>query len=565
MEPVLSSLELPSKSRKRKTVGLGPVEMNDSMHDEAQTLVSMPNPFDLGVPQTDAPLSGGTQVAASPADFDPFDDLGPAPDRGGTQVATSPADFAPALADLGAAPLVGDTQVVASPIPTAVPRVATLIPGSRTARRSPMPFMVLGGVAAAAWVGAAALGAVRQPDALPELESATPPAEVAAIAPVTKAPATAAPGVNAPQPAGAGAPEDAAPAEAPAPPAASWTVTADSAPKQFRIAGNVAVAAFDTAVVGYANGAAAWTSEGDNNAIAAMDDGSVVIVRPHAVVGLSGTDGTQQFEIPFPESGSKSPQVVAADADGQQVLVALADARFMLVTPSACIPGAEGGVCMDPVGRLEGEYLEPRSIVALGEDGTRYLAEEDTMRAFDRELGEVFSASLPADVRSMVSVPGGRLALQYAQEAALLDVERCRGRSEVQLESGDSTQAPAGCVLWRYGRALDPTPPAAVDTTSVAFNERGKLQLVAEGDDTWKTPLGAFGPVVFGDGMLYTVAAQDDALFIAVVDATNGSVAAEHPLPITPSDDDRTRTHLVWGVGTVAAAIGPHIAVLTLE
>ncbi len=576
MEPVLPSLALPGKLRERRTAGLGPVEMNDPMHDEAQTLVSMPNPLEIGIPQEDEPLVGGTQVASPPANFDPFDDLDPVPAVGGTQVAASPADFAPALAPpletLGAAPLSG-TNVAASPIPTAVPRVATIIPGSRRTRRSPLPFMVLGGVAALAWAGAATLGALREPEALPELATADPPASTAPApsAPAARGNTAASAGADAATPdneQSQGGPGEGGKATSTvkSPPAASWTVSADAVPKRLSLAGAVAVAGFDASVIGYANGAAAWTSEGEYTTVAAMDDGSVVIVRPQSVVGLSSGDGTQLFDVAFPESGGEAPTVVAADADGRQVLVALADARFLLVTPAACAEGApaDAGECVRTIGSLDGEYLEPPSIVALGEDGTRYLAEEDSMRGFDSELREVFSASLPADVRSMVSVPGGRLALQYAQEAALLDIERCRGRSEVQLRADGATKAPAGCVLWRYGRALDPVPPAAVDTTSVALNERGKLQLVAEGDDIWKTPLGGFGPVVLGEGMLYTIAAEGDALVVAVVDATNGSVTATHPLPIQPSAEDRGQTHLHLAGSTLAAAVGPHIAVLTL-
>ena len=201
--------------------------------------------------------------------------------------------------------------------------------------------------------------------------------------------------------------------------------------------------------------------------------------------------------------------------------------------------------------------------MALGEDGTRYLAEEDALRAFDLDLQPVLEASTPANIRSMVRVPGGRIALQFGQEAVLLDRESCRGRSEVRLRTSD-TDAPSGCVLWRYGRTIDPVPPAAVDTSSVALNERGKLQVVAEGDDVWKIPLGAFGPVAAGNGSLFTLAKDGDALVVAEVDASDGAVRAKHPLPITPSAEDHAYAQLVWNAGVVAASVGPHIGVLTL-
>jgi len=496
--------------------------MADPLQD-AQTLVSGINP--VGVLPTEEPHSGGTQVASIP----------------------------------------GGTQVVAIPIPPSEPTPSSIIPGDKTSKKSGLPFVALGVVAALSWAGAIAAGVLSAPTELPDLGSAGAPSSP------TPAPAAA---TASPRPAtAAAAAPDSKPAEAepgskagPAPvAAASWVLSADAAPASLQLAGSVVVASYSSTVVGYADGAVAWTFEGEHDGAFGMTDGSVVVVQDATVLGLTALDGSERFKAELPKQGKKDPLVVASDSDGEHVLIALADARFLILTPAACgdSPSEDAGECIRTVGRLSGEYLEPASTVAMGEDGVRYLAEEDSMRAFDIDLRTVFSASLPADVRSMVRAPGGRLALQFGQEAALLDIERCRGRSEVRLRTGD-TQAPAGCVLWRYGRAIDPVPPAAVDTSSLALNERGKLQLVAEGDDAWKIPIGAFGPVAHGGDSLFTLAVVGDDLAVAEVDATSGAVKTKHPLALAATPEDRAQTLLLWNAGTVAASVGPHIGLLTL-
>ncbi len=496
--------------------------MADPLQD-AQTLVSGINP--VGVLPTEEPLMGGTQVAA----------------------------------------VSGGTQVVSMPIPPSAPTPASIIPGNKTSKKSGLPFIALGAVAALSWVGAIAAGVLSDPTELPDLETdaplsssptpapASPQRAVAAAATAEANPTDTPPNKQGTDP----KPESAA--------AASWSVVADATPISIELAGSIMVASFEKTVVGYANGAAAWTFEGAHNGAFGMSDGSVVVVEATTVIGLSAQDGSERFKAELPKQGKKEPIVVASESDGTQVLIALADARFLIVTPAACgdSPAEDAGTCLRTVGRLSGEYLEPASSVALGEDGTRYLAEEDTMRAFDIDLRTVFSASLPADVRSMVHVPGGRLALQFGQEVALLDVQRCRGRSEVRLRTSD-TQAPSGCVLWRYGRAVDPVAPAAVDTSSLALNERGKLQLVVEGDDAWKIPLGAFGTVAHGGDSLFTLAVVGDGLAVAEVDATSGAVKAKYPLSLAATPEDRAQSNLRWSAGTIAVSVGPHFGLLTL-
>lgn len=497
--------------------------MADPLQD-AKTLVSGIDA--IGILPTEEPLSGGTQVVST----------------GGTPIMST-----------------GGTQIVSVPIPPSAPTPASIIPGNKTARKSALPFVALGTIAALAWVGAGAAGVMSDPAEIPDLGSA-----VASPSPTSTA---SSPQRSAAAP--ASTPADAAPVANAKPavpaPVASWSITADAAPASLQLAGSVAIASFKDTVVGYTNGAPAWTFEGAHDASFGMKDGSVVVVQASTALGLSAVDGSERFKAELPKQGKDEPLVVASSSDGEHVLLALADARFLVVAPAACgdSPAEGAGECVRTVGRLSGEYLEPGSQVAIGEDGLRYLAEEDSMRAFDGELRTVFAASLPADVRSMTHVPGGRLALQFSQEAALLDVERCRGRSEVRLRTSD-TQAPAGCVLWRYGRAIDPVPPAAVDTSSLALNERGKLQLVAEGDDAWKIPLGAFGPVTRGGDSLFTLAIVGDGIAVAEVEPTNGAVKAKHPLSLAATPEDRTQVQLLWNAGTIATSVGPHIGVLKL-
>ena len=527
LEPVFSSLELPSrKPASPKARGLGAVPMADPLQD-AQTLVSGINP--VGILPTEEPLMGGTQVA----------------------------------------PASGGTQVVSVPIPPSEPRPSSIIPGNAAPKKSGLPFVALGAAAALSWIGAIAAGVLSDPTELPDLGSAEGLSSPAA-APASPQRATAA-AASAAADSKPGEPESgksgkSGKSDKPEPiAAASWSVDTDASPTSLQLAGSVVVGSYQDTIVGYANGAAAWTFEGKHNGAFGMADGSVVVVQADSVLGLSGQDGTERFKTELPPQGKKQPLVVASSSDGEQLLIALADARFLVLSPAACggAPSEDAGSCVRTIGRLSGEYLEPASTVAIGEGGIRYLAEEDSMRAFDTDLRTVFSASLPADVRSMVRVPGGRLALQFGQEAALLDVERCRGRSEVRLRTSD-TQAPAGCVLWRYGRAIDPVPPAAVDTSSLALNERGKLQLVAEGDDSWKIPLGAFGPVARGGDSLFTMAVVGDTLVVAEIDPTSGAVKAKHPLALGATPEDRAQTQLLWSAGTIAVSVGPHIGQLKL-
>ena len=538
MDQLLPSLELPSRRGASAGRGLGAVAMNDPMQDET-TLVSGHAP----ILQLDEPAGGGTQVASVPS--------------GGTHV--------------GPAPL---------PIPTMAPIPVSIIPGGRGAPRSPLPFMVVGVAAAMTWGAAVAAGVMHEPHELPDLAGAelssfttpTAPSASTSTSASTTASASAAAADEDSEPSSDPAPdgdrgvEAARSKPAPTPPAAaSWTATADATPRALRLSGSTAIGSFEASVVGFANGGSAWTFESKHENAFVLSDGSVAVVLGDAIAFLAPEDGSERARSEVPALGDKVPVIVSADADAEHILVALADARFVLFTPSACAAeeAERDAECVRVIGRLTGEYLEPEAKVALGEDGTRYLAEEDALRAFDLDLRPVFEASTPADIRSLVRVPGGRMALQFGQEVALLDRERCRGRSEVRIRTTDS-QAPSGCVLWRFGRAIDPVPPAAVDTSSLALNERGKLQVVTEGDDIWKIQLGAFGPVAQGGDASFTLATEGDAVVVAEVDSSNGAVRARHPLPITPAAEDHAYAQLVWNAGILAASVGPHIGVITL-
>lgn len=501
-EPILPNLDLPSRKRKSEGLGLGPVAMSDPLQD-ATTLVSTPNP--LAVEQSDAPLAGGTEVAA-PA------------------------------------------------IPTATPKPTSIVPGNPSAPRSNVPFIAMSSLAVLAWASAAVLGSLSEPPRFPEV----------AAAPAATPPKPATPK---PEPAAEAEPEAPAADAEPEPTASSWTVEAPTPPRALLVVGETAVVSLEDKVVGYRDGQQAWAFDGAHQAVFAIDE-QVVVVQTSALVGLSATDGSPAFTADVPKRGKTDPEVVAADADTSQVLLALADARFLLLTPSGCVEPADGEIddaiaCFRTVGRLAGEYLEPNTKVALGPDGHRFLAEEDALRGFDPDMRTIFEASTHADVRSIDGVAGGRLALQFGQETALLDVERCRSRSEARLRTKD-TQAPAGCVLWRYGYALDPVAPAVVGTDGLAMNERGKLQLVTEGDDAWKLPLGAFGPVATADDVVFTLAVKGDGLVVAEVDARRATVRARHALPFNTPPEARAEARLQARGRTIAASVGTQLAVMKL-
>jgi len=540
VETAPSDLDLPRRKDSTRTPGLGAVPMSDPLQD-APTLVSGAS----AVVQRDEPFSGGTQVA-------PLDDLL----SGGTKVAP--------LDDL----LSGGTKVAPAPIPTPAPLPAAVVPGSALPRAS-TPFVVAGVLAMMAWGAAAAAGVASDPEPLPKLETAQPPSPNVIASPAKPGPApTSSDAAVAAAAAGGEESDEAAPGDK-APPApssaATWSLTAAAAPRTLKLSEGMTIASFRGSVVGYGGadgGAQAWTYEGEHEGIFPLQGGALAIPLTQKVIVVSAADGTERFSAELPGS---TPEIVAADADAGHVLLALSSARFVLLTVAACgdTPDEGAGECMREVGRLRGEYLEESCTVALGDDRKYYLAEDDALRAFDAELQLVFEASMPADIRSLVRIPGGRLSLQFAQEAALLDTKSCRGSQEVRLRTSD-TDGPAGCVLWRYGREVDPVPPAPVDADSVALNERGKLQVVRAGDDAWKVPLDTFGPVAVASGTLFTVAAEGEELFVAEVDATNGSVDAMHPLPFSATSEDRATTHVAWEPGRVAVSVGPNIGVLEL-
>lgn len=455
----------------------------------------------------------------------------------------------------------GGTQV-AQPIPTAPEPTPALPRSNRKPRSTIVPYAVTGGLVVIAWGGAVAAGVLTDPPQLPELATAATavPQKVAASAPAAPAEDEAPPNEEAPE---AAAPE-AEPEPDPAAALTTWSVSADASPSALRIAEGAAVALFDGALRGYAGGAEAWVKEGAYVDAVTTGDGTIVTALEGTLHGYAAASGESVFAVDVPKAkrSKKTPAVVAMDADTSGVLVALADARFLSVDPAACSSEAEG--CIREVGLLRGEYLEASASVSLGEDGVRYLGEEDTMRAFDMDLRTTFSLSASADIRAIVRVPGNRVALQFGQETALLDTASCRGRAEVQLLPGGATKAPRGCVLWRYGRKLEPAAPAAVDTASLAMNEDGKLQVVAEGDDTWKSPLSTLGPAVYGDGTLYTLAASGEGVSLLAVNAAKGTVDWSRPLPITASADDKAAVALQWREGWVAASVGPHVALAQL-
>ena len=498
----ISAFDIPStKSSRKPGAGLGPVPMIDPMQDET-TLVSEP--------------------------------------RGGTQLA--------------------------QPIPTAPGPTPALPRSDRKPRKTIVPYAVAGGVVVLAWGGAVAAGVALDPPQLPDLETAATavPQKVSASTPAPAASPEAAPTKDEPTPREAPAEPEPEPEPDPNAGLTTWSVSADAKPTALRVAEGAAVGLFEGTLRGYASGAEAWTVEGAFVDAVSAADGTIVTVLDGKLKGYAASTGEPTFDVALPKAkrSKKTPSAVAMDADASGVLVALADARFLSVDPAACASESDG--CMREIGVLRGEYLEGSASVALGEEGVRYLGEEDTMRAFDLDFRTTFSLSASADIRAIVRVPGNRVALQFGQETALLDTASCRGRAEVQLLPGRATKAPRGCVLWRYGRKIEPAAPAAVDTASLAMNEDGKLQVVAEGDDTWKSPLNTLGPVVHGDGVLYTLARQNEGLALLAVDAGKGTVAWTRPLPITATADDEAAVGLQWRAGWVAASVGPHIALAQL-
>lgn len=455
----------------------------------------------------------------------------------------------------------GGTVVTAPPTPKAVVRRAKV-------RTPVLHYVIAGGLMAASWGAAGAAAVLKRAPELPELAtvSASKPKAEASAPTAEAAPQAEAKAESESESASASASEQVAKASAPTAEYAArvWSTALASTPKAIRATDGAILALLDGSLVGAADGEEVWSQQGTFVGLVSAGD-TIVTTRGGEILGF-GAQQTPSFsvEIPLPKrkrGKKKQSDVVAVAGSAEHAVIALADARFISVTPSACKDDAGGEECVREVGALRGEYLEPPARVAIGEEGMRYLAEEDSLRAFDLAFSTAFSLSAASEITSLIAVPGNRLAVRFGNEAALLDVARCRGRAEVRLLDGGST-GPRGCVLWRYGKRLDAGEPAAVDTARIAMNEDGKLQVVEEGDDAWKSPLQSIGPVVKGGEQLFTLVRTKAGYALTAVDSRKGTAAWSIPLPLTLDEEGAASIALDWQPGMIAVAVGHQVALV---
>lgn len=327
---------------------------------------------------------------------------------------------------------------------------------------------------------------------------------------------------------------------------AVWQAKTETAPVLARISGGgVVVGAFAESFAGFSEGGQAWSKEGTASELLRLQSGSMLATIADKVIAFDPATGDVLFEVQVPSptpdtpprKGRKPPPpppIVAADSFGSQVLLALADARFFVVDPPAC--GQKKASCLRAAGELEGEFLEASTGLTVADDGTRFLREEDTLRAFDAAFDLKFSLTAHKPLAPVSPAPSNRLGVAFGGEIALLDTAKCESRMETRLARAGATVAPRGCVMWRYEADLDTAPPAVAAVSSLAANGNQRLQVVAQGSDSWKSPLGSLGRVISSqDGLLYTatVAENDEqapAVSLSAVDAERGTVAWSVPL-----------------------------------
>jgi hypothetical protein len=340
------------------------------------------------------------------------------------------------------------------------------------------------------------------------------------------------------------------------------------------------VAVFGDKMVGYVDGAEAWSKADAYTELVRLQDGTLLAAAGPNVIGFDPSTGKATFEttIPAPEGWEEPkngkpkplPGVVGAEAFGSQVLLAIADARFYVMDPPACVKKEP---CLRPGGVLEGEYLEPAAVLKVADDGTRYLGEDDALRAFTLALELRFDLTAHANIVGMTPVGNNRLALAFGGEVALLDTDRCSGRTEIRLARNRANIAPKGCVIWRYGGELDDVSPAVIDESTIAANGNQRIQAVINGTDSWKSPLGAIGRVVPGDdGLLYTMTmdeAADGSMSTSViaVDGKKGTASWSVDLPFTVESGAVIVTdslRIDWQSGWIAVALDNQIALLSV-
>jgi hypothetical protein len=331
----------------------------------------------------------------------------------------------------------------------------------------------------------------------------------------------------------------------------AWHVQLDTVPRSVAVTdrGTIYTLAED-GIHGWVDGKPAWTKEGEFTAITRSSDGGIVTTTGATILGFDPATGDERFRVDvpappdWPTQNRKGepvppPAIIVVASFGSQLMVADQEARFFQVDPPTCMKGDQA--CVQPAGALDGEVLEVGTRLTVSDDGTPYLIEEGTLRVFDPKLETVFELESPGRIIAIAPIGQSGLAVASNGQLSLLQMQHC-----VDDESARLPSAPTGskqCVRWRYGVDLDDAAPAVIDEATLAVNGAGRMQAVSEGTDSWKSPIGAVGPVLPGsDGLLYTLAVDDDEgavkLAVKAVDPRKGTVQWAVPLPFAPAAAD---------------------------
>ncbi len=284
-----------------------------------------------------------------------------------------------------------------------------------------------------------------------------------------------------------------------------------------------------------------WLLVGAAVVLAADNDGTVY--------ALDKSTGETRWTVQMPRSRDEDldtrsrAQVAAFDSDGQAVLVD-DEARFFRLDVAGCT--ARPKKCaLTPAGALDAEEIDYDTGFFIAGDGKRYLRETGVLRAFDRDMKELFALAALDTMADGVAILGeNRIGVHVDDTTAVLDVAACEagerftvdGRKQSAYgECSECGELPPGCVVaTRKDDDLGFEPPTALGPEQIAFNEDETVSLQG-GKEVWRVNIGAMGLLADGDELFALCSAEsesDPALSVRALAAKDGSSLWETELPV---------------------------------
>jgi hypothetical protein len=348
--------------------------------------------------------------------------------------------------------------------------------------------------------------------------------------------------------------------------------------------GGVVFAAAEATLWAIKDGAVLWerTLEENVRGLRVDDAGALwVLWRSNRLLRLDPATGKDQGGAEVPLVGEYPPNgklVAWAGGPGGVWVVMADDGRFFELA----------GGKLRPAGKLVDEELDSDAELVVAYDGTRYLIEYGTLRAFSPKLEPLWSIKGYDFWAGVSPASGRRLVATVDDEVILLAVDACRADQPLRLrraagergpddgeECADCADVPAGCVAARARRRdADHVAPALAGETALVAAD-GELRTLALTDlrEQGKLPIAASGRVlVRPDGRRFVLCSEpgpeDDLDWKVAVCAfgADGAPAWRAPLGMRGkaifSVDD---LHLAWRGGFLLAGYEGEVAVLSVE